>query len=101
MIEAVLGGVLENMPDEMKSGLRKIKEFFPLIEAYHNGIKLEPGEIKVSYLAMIEQGNIMLYQVVIAKDEGRKLPVISRTLQKWNITEKLNEITGEEAAQIE
>lgn len=98
MLETLIGGVFENLPPEMKGNLKKIGEFMPVIDMYHGTIQLDKakGELGVSYLVRFENKDIILYQVVLASkpDVLNGKPFVSRQLNKWNVTEKINELTN-------
>ena len=86
--------ISEEQKAQLKSAGGKIGEFMPMIQGYHDSIKLEKNEMRVSYLISIESEKIMLYQVVLAIDENVKKAFISRTLGKWDILEKMKELTN-------
>lgn len=98
MLDVLIRGVFDNLPPEMKGNLKKISEFMPVIEMYHATIPLDKsnGELGVSYLVRFENKDIILYQVVLASKpyvlNGK--PFVSRQLNKWNVTEKINELAN-------
>lgn len=98
MIETIISGIIDNLPDEMKGNLKKIDEFLPIVEMYHKTIPLkkENGELGVSYLVRFENGGIILYQIVLASKEGvnNGKPFVSRQLAKWDVSAKLKELTN-------
>ena len=113
MIEGILRGILANVDPKIKSSLKKINEFMPLIKSFHDSISTdkEKGELGVGYMLRFEQVNvkdsdgndtkeketgIILYQCVLAsKPEINNSKVfVSRTLNKWNVTEKINEVVN-------
>lgn len=97
MIEQVITAALESAPPELISNLRKINEFMPMIDMYHKAMPLdkEKGELEVGYLIRFETKGIILYQVAIASkpDVANGKPFVSRQLQKWDVTAKINELT--------
>jgi hypothetical protein len=97
MIEMLIAGALESLSPEMKKNLKKLDEFFPLIAQFHDAIPIdkEKGELAVSYLLRFEKTGIVLYQVVLASkpDVNNGKVFVSRQLNKWDISEKVKEIT--------
>lgn len=98
MLDVLISGIFENLPDEMKGNLRKIDEFMPVIDMYHESIPLQKdkGELGISYLIRFENGGIVLYQVALASKaeiNGGK-PFVSRQLAKWDVSAKIKELTG-------
>jgi hypothetical protein len=95
IIEIAFAGALENIPEEAKEAIRKAKQFLPMIDIYHDSIKLDKnkGEISVVYMGKIENGKIIVYQCILAAQENKLN--ISRTLNKWDISQKLEELTNE------
>lgn len=97
MLDLIISGALENMPPETKAGLKKVKEFIPIIDTYHSGLtELKPDELRIGYLAWVDKGKITLYQVVLAIDKERRVPYISRTLESWDVLDYIDKFTKEE-----
>lgn len=97
MLEGIIEAALASAPPEMKAGLKKVKEFMPIITAYHSAIPLDrnKGELGVSYMLRFEETGIVLYQVILASLDtvANGKPFVSRQLSKWNISEKIDELT--------
>lgn len=97
MIDAIIAAALASAPPEFKSSLKKINEFMPMIQMFHSTIPLEKdkGELGVSYLLRFENEKIILYQVALASLDtvANGKPFVSRQLNKWDVSEKISEIT--------
>lgn len=76
----------------ISGGIKKVDEFLPLIDSYHNTIKKEAGEVKIAYMLVLKVDKVMLYQIVLKADEKLQKTVISRTLGSWNIMEQARQI---------
>lgn len=106
MIEQIIKGMINNMKPEQKAQLGAVNEFLPIIDTYHKGLPLnvdgKTGELDISYLIRFEDGRMYLYQVALGtvKVDGKSKVVISRELNKTDITAEIEKLTKEAQEEI-
>lgn len=101
MIEGIISGIINSLPAEqlkqIKGATLQIGQFMPIIQAYHDSVEKKDingvKDLRVVYLLSFEGGGVVLYQSMLAQDVENKRVVLSRTLGKWDILEKIKELT--------
>ena len=98
MIEGIIEAALASAPPELKSALKKVDDFMPMVNMFHASIPLEKekGELGVSYLIRFENSGIILYQVALASkpEINNGKPFVSRQLNKWDVSAKIKDLTA-------